>query len=223
MLELFAGTRRMSDTFEKKGFQTFTIELDKNFPRIDLYEDILNVSSDDIISLFGKPDIIWASPVCTSYSVAAISKHRRKELNGSLTPISEYAKYSDKMVNHTLKLIRELNPVYFYIENPRAALRKMDFMQGIPRHTVTYCQYGESYMKPTDIFSNHPNPQFKPPCKQGYPCHESAPRGSQTGVQRLKNKVEKAKLPILLCEHIANISCPPWENPNVFTQLSFFN
>jgi hypothetical protein len=205
MLELFAGTRVMADAFEKRDCEVFTIEIDESFPNISLYENILNVEADDILRLFGRPDFIWASPVCTSYSVAAISKHRRREPNGSLTPISEYAIYSDRMTKHTLKLIKELNPKYFFIENPRAALRKMDFMQDLPRHTITYCQYGESYMKPTDIWTSHPNPRFKPHCKMGDPCHEAAPRGSQTGVQRLKNKVDKARLPIQLCEHIANI------------------
>lgn len=205
MLELFAGTRRMADTFEKHGFETFTLEIEKSFPRIDLYEDIMNVTSEDILERFGQPTVIWASPVCTTYSVAAISKHRKKEPDGSLSPVTEYAKYCDAMVKHTLKLIEELKPTYFFIENPMGALRKMDFMKHLPRYHITYCQFGEPYMKPTDIFTNHPAPNFPPACYKGAPCHESAPRGSQTGVQRLKNKVDKAKLPFLLCEHIAKI------------------
>jgi hypothetical protein len=205
MLELFAGTRRMADTFEKHGCEVFTVEIDRSFPRISLYEDIMNVTSKDILRLFGKPNFIWASPVCTSYSVAAISKHRRKTESGSLEPISEYARFSDEMVKHTLNIIKELDPTFWFIENPRAALRKMEFMKDLPRHTITYCTYGESYMKPTDIWTNHPNPRFNPICKNGDPCHESAPRGSQSGIQRIKSKVDKAKIPIQLCEHIANI------------------
>ena len=102
-------------------------------------------------------------------------------------------------------MIRELQPKYYFIENPRGALRKMDFMQGIPRYTITYCQYGERRMKPTDIWTNHPHPDFKPPCKNGDPCHDKAPRGSKTGTQGLKNKIEKARIPDLLCEHIVKI------------------
>ena len=60
-------------------------------------------------------------------------------------------------------------------------------------------------MKPTDIFTNHPNPQFKPMCKNGDSCHESAPRGSSTGTQGLKNKKERARIPTKLCEHIVDI------------------
>ncbi len=206
MLELFAGTRRMSDAFEKEGFETFSIEIDTDFPRISLYADIMNLTAEKIINLFGVPTIIWASPVCTTYSVAAISKHRKKEPNGNLTPQTEFAKHCDEMVKHTLQLIAELQPKYFFIENPMGGLRKMDFMQGIPRYQITYCQYGESYMKPTDIFTNHPAPKFRPPCNKGDSCHESAPRGRRTGVQRLRISKDKAKLPLLLCEHISKIS-----------------
>jgi hypothetical protein len=214
MLELFAGTRRMADAFEKHGFETFTIEIDTSFPRIDWHEDILKITAEDIIARFGRPNIIWASPVCTTYSVAAISTHRRKEPSGTLTPITDKARHGDAMVKHTLKLLEDLQPDYFFIENPMGGLRSMDFMQGIPRHLVTYCQYGESYQKPTDIWTNHPEPKFKPPCKRGMPCHESAPRGSQTGVQRLKNSMEKAKIPLLLCDHIAKISLEPYNKSN---------
>jgi hypothetical protein len=80
-------------------------------------------------------------------------------------------------------------------------MRKMEFMK-FPMYTVTYCQYGDKRMKPTDIWTNHPNPKFKPQCKRGMPCHEAAPRGSQTGTQGLENAIEKAKIPRDLCQHI---------------------
>lgn len=172
---------------------------------IDLYADVLTVTAAQIIEIFGKPDVIWCSPDCTTYSVAAISKHRRKEANGNLTAVSEYAKFCDTVNAHVVELIKELNPRFWFIENPVGGLRKMDFMQDLPRYTVTYCQYGERRQKPTDIWTNHPCPDFKPPCKRGSPCHEAAPRGSQTGTQALKNAVEKARIPVMLCEHIVEI------------------
>lgn len=81
----------------------------------------------------------------------------------------------------------------------------MSWMQGLPRYTTTYCQYLDVRQKPTDIWTNHPNPMFKPPCKRGSPCHQAAPRGSQTGTQGLKNSIEKGKIPKQLCEHIVDI------------------
>lgn len=207
VLELFAGTRSISKAFEKKGHKVYSIEWNKDFENIDLYEDINNVSAKDIIKLCGGvPDVIWASPDCTTYSVAAISHHRKKNNEtGNLDAVSEYAKFCDNTNKHVLDLIEELKPKYYFLENPRGGLRKMDFMKGLYRYTITYCQYGDTRMKPTDIWTNHPNPKFKPMCKNGDKCHTPAPRGSRTGTQGLKNAKERSVIPLQLCEHIVNI------------------
>lgn len=142
VLELFAGTRSIGKAFEAHGHEVFSIEWDKSFSDIDWYADIMTVTAEDILERFGRPDVIWASPDCTTYSVAAISKHRRKEANGNLRPMTEYATFCDMVNAHVVELIRDLKPRYWFIENPVGGLRKMDFMQDLPRHTVTYCQYG---------------------------------------------------------------------------------
>lgn len=205
VLELFAGTRSIGKAFERKGHEVFSVEWDRHFDNIDLYSDIGQLTSSEVLTLFERPDIIWASPDCTSYSIAAISHHRRREEDGNLAPVSEYAQFCDRVNIHVLDLIKELNPQFWFIENPRGGLRKMRFMQGLPRYTVTYCQYGDSRMKPTDIFTNHPDPQFKPPCHNGDPCHIPAPRGAKTGTQGLKGHVERARIPDALCDHIVEI------------------
>lgn len=84
-------------------------------------------------------------------------------------------------------------------------MRAQPWMAGIPRYTVTYCQYGFRYMKPTDIWTNHPAPRFRPPCRNGDPCHESAPRGSKTGLQGVNGKTARAVIPPEFCEHIVEI------------------
>ncbi len=147
VLELFAGTRSIGIEFEKRGHEVFSVDWDKDFKNIDLYTDINDLTAEKVFDLFGKPDIVWASPDCTTYSVAAISRHRRREKTGDLTPISDYAKFCDATNIHVLQLIRELAPKCFFIENPRGGLRKMEFMQGIPRYTVTYCQYNDPYVQ----------------------------------------------------------------------------
>lgn len=207
VLELFAGTRSIGKAFEAAGHKVISIDWDKKFKDIDLYADIGTLTASQIIELCGgrAPDIIWASPDCTTYSIAAISHHRTKEANGNLAPKSDYAKRCDEINAHVIELIKELKPKYYFIENPRGGMRKMWFIQGMPRYTVTYCQYGDSRQKPTDIWTNHPSPNFKPPCKPGSPCHTAAPRGSKTGTQGLKNKTERAIIPQELCEHIVSI------------------
>lgn len=206
VLELFAGTRSIGKAFEARGHEVFSIDWDEKFEDIDLCVDIMNITAADIWSKFGKPDVIWASPDCTTYSVAAISKHRRKNLEtGELDPISDYAVFCDKVNLHVMELIRGLDPKYYFIENPRSGMRKMSWTQELPRYTVTYCQYGDKRMKPTDIWTNHPNPKFKPPCKNGDPCHEPAPRGARTGTQGRKGSVDRSRIPEQLCHHIVDI------------------
>lgn len=205
VLELFAGTRSIGKAFEKHGHEVYSIEWNKDFENIDWYEDIGKITAQDIIDRFGHPDVIWASPDCTSYSLAAISHHRVKNKEtGNLDPITDYAKFCDKVNAHVIDLIHELNPKYFFIENPRGGLCNMTFMQGIPKYLVTYCQYGDTRMKPTHIFTNYPNPQFKH-CKNGDPCHEKAPRGSRTGTQGIKGSVNRSRIPDKLCEYIVEL------------------
>ena len=206
VLELFAGTRSIGKAFEKKGHEVFSVEWDKDFPNIDLYADIGTVTAEEILTKFGRPDVIWASPDCTTFSVAAISKHRRKNpITGNLDPVTDYAKFCDRVDAHVVDLIKELKPDVYFIENPRGGMRKMDFVKGLPRYTVTYCKYGESRMKPTDIWTNHPDPKFIPPCKNGDPCHEPAPRGSRTGTQGIKGSRLRSVIPEMLCDHIVEI------------------
>ena len=205
VLELFAGTRSIGRAFEEKGHEVYSVEWDKQHPDIDWYVDISKITAEDILERFGRPDIIWASPDCTTYSIAAISHHRIKTDDDRL-PKSEKAKLADYTNKNVLKLIEELKPKYYFIENPRGAMRKMSWMQDLPRYTVTYCQYGDNRMKPTDIWTNHPNPNFKPTCKNGDPCHQPAPRGSKTGTQGIKCRIDRSRIPKELCEHIVDIS-----------------
>jgi len=203
VLDLFAGTRSVADAFASRGHDVYTIEWDKRHSRIDWYADIMKIEAKDILERFGQPDVIWASPPCEKFSVAAIGKHWIK---GTDLPKTEDTKKALELLEHTVHLIKELNPRFFFIENPRGKMRKMECMQDLPRYTVTYCQYGDARMKPTDIWTNHPSPQFKPHCSNGDSCHVAAPRGARTGTQGLANAVERGKIPALLCSHIVDIS-----------------
>ncbi len=164
-----------------------------------------SITAADIINRFGIPDVIWASPPCTSYSIAAISHHRTAEYDGNLAAKSEFAALSDRINKHMISLIQELNPKFWFIENPRGGLRKMRYMRMLQRFTVTYCQYGDTRMKPTDIWTNHSNPIFKAMCHNGDNCHEKAPRGSKTGTQGLKNAKDRSVIPPELCDHIVKM------------------
>lgn len=199
MVEFFAGSRSVGKVAESRGMNVFSIDY-KAFDGINLVKDIGELSVSDIPFL---PDFVWASPDCTTYTIAAISTHR-----DGVNPKSEYAVKCDQVNKHFLSMIARwlrANPeLIFFIENPRGMLRKMPFMQGFKRHTIWYCQYGDDRAKPTDIWTNSLTWQPKPVCKNGNTSchHQSAPRGSKTGTQGKKGSYERSKIPELLCVDI---------------------
>ena len=198
VLELFAGSRSFSKVAEEMGMETFTSDF-KDFNNIDYVVDIIDFVP---MKVPFKPDIIWASPPCTTFSIASCGHHWNKDK----TPKTKECEKGIKIVKTTLKIIDWFKPKYFFIENPRGLLRKMDFISSYNRDTVTYCQYGDTRMKPTDIWHNNINWKPRPMCKNGMPCHESAPRGSKTGTQGLKGNYERSIVPYELCKEILN-SC----------------
>ena len=199
IVELFAGSRSVGKEAENMGMGVFSVDWQK-FDGINLSIDIEFLTDDDLPF---APDMVWASPDCTTYSIAAISTHR----NGT-EPKSEYAKKCDRVNTNFISVINRMllkNPnMVFFIENPRGMLRKMPFMQGFKRHTVWYCTYGDTRAKPTDIWTNSKTWIPRPPCHNGNKnCHhESAPRGSKTGTQGKKGSFDRSKIPAQLCREI---------------------
>lgn len=199
ILELFAGSRSFGKVAEKYNHKVFSVDW-INYGKIDLVKDISLLTKSDIPFI---PDLIWASPDCTTYSISAISHHR----NG-VKPKSDYAKQCDNTNKHFINLIKEyieINPnMVFFIENPRGMLRKMPFMQQFTRYTIWYCQYGDDRAKPTDIWTNSKTWIPRPICHNGNKnCHhQKAPRGSKTGTQGRKGSYNRSKIPEELCKEI---------------------
>jgi site-specific DNA-cytosine methylase len=181
-LELFCGTKSFSKIAQSRGHDTFTIDFNAGF-NPDLATDIEKLTINDLPEKFRHPDIIWASPPCTCFSVMVISKNWTKDEHGNPQPIREETKQGMRLAQKTMELIKELKPKYYFVENPRAMLRKMSFMQGWPKSTVTYCQYGLEYQKATDIWNNCYEWKPRPVCSPMSPCHVRAPRGSKYGLQ----------------------------------------
>ena len=199
ILELFAGSRSIGKVGDKLGMNVFSVDWEK-YEDIDLCIDVAKLKKEDIPFV---PDFVWASPDCTTYSIAAISTHRN-----NTEPKSEYAKKCDTTNQHFISLIKEwleINPdMVFFIENPRGMLRKMPWMQEFKRHTIWYCQYGDERAKPTDIWTNSDKWVPKPVCHNGNKeCHHApAPRGSKTGTQGRKGSYERSKIPEKLCYEV---------------------
>jgi len=207
VLELFAGSRSIGKVAESLGMEVFSVDWEQ-YEGINLSKDIGELTLNDVPFV---PDFIWASPDCTTYTIAAISHHR----NGT-EPKSEYAKKCDIVNQHFISLIKEwlkINPnMVFFIENPRGMLRKMPWMQEFTRHTIWYCVYGDERAKPTDIWTNSNTWIPRPVCKNGNTeCHhQPAPRGSKTGTQGRKGSYERSKITQELCFEVLNTLLDDW-------------
>ena len=186
VLDLFSVTCSALNVFKEYGHEVLTVENDLDFTA-DMQVDILNIDIRALLEF--NPDVIWASPPCTAFSVASIGTHWK------YGNISDKAILGTRLLCKTIEIIMLCRPKYWFIENPRGMMRKLPIMDMVNKNTITYCQYGDTRMKPTDIWTNCEIWKSKPMCKNGDSCHVSAPRGSRTGTQGLKNATERSMIP----------------------------
>ena len=196
VLDLFSGTGGWSDPWVEAGHDVRRVELE------DKYDAAYHTDAGDVahvLSLLGgwKPDVIFASPPCNSFSTMSMGKMWTHEGE----PKHPTAVEGQRLVQATLRYIVELNPKWFVIENPRARLRSLPLLQGITRTNVWYCRFGEERAKPTDLWHRLPRElhlQLADPkyvCQNGNPDHIAAPRGSTTGTQGGFTREESYRIP----------------------------
>ncbi len=208
VLELFSGTASFSNVFKAAGHEVLTLD---NNPRFnpDYCMSILDFSP-EMLPPGWKPSVIWASPPCPCFSVMRISAY----WDSVGRPKNHKTFMALAMVKKALEIISDLKPEYWFLENPVGMLRKQYFMKEHIRKTVTYCQYGERYQKPTDIFTNAAGWIPKKKCNIGDSCHEHSPRGSAGGVQNwdfgegplnyAEASIRRAVVPEELCIELYN-------------------
>lgn len=177
VLDLFAGLGGWSSPFAERGHEVVTVDNDPRFG-CTYTADILEWESE------GEFDIVLASPPCESFSILTIPK---RWLPGYV-PKDHNALAAIALVERTVSIIENLEPAFWIVENPRAMLRKVEWQRSIMSHferrTVTYCQYGSPWRKPTDLWGGFPpSLELRRMCRNGDACHIAAARGSRTGVQ----------------------------------------
>jgi hypothetical protein len=211
--DFFSGLHSWTNVYDLDNVNLFSID---NNPEYELdttlIKDFLDLTANHVLDYFDgkKPHVIYASPPCTTFSVASIGHHWTGGSKAYI-PKTEASKKGLEIVKHLNTLILELNPDLVFIENPRGILRKLNLFGSIPGiqlHTIWQCQYGYIHgikrAKPTDIWTNSKKWKPRPVCKNGsLECdHVRAPRGAKTGTQGLPNNQIRSLIPFELCSEI---------------------
>lgn len=207
VVDLFCGEGATSEiggwssAFRARGHEVITSDFDPVYGA-DITIDIRELRPE---MLPWQPDIVLASPPCQGFSIARLGANwdsplpkamvqRYPHLNRPL-PKTPKAILGVELVEATRRFIEECGTRFFVIENPVGKLRKHPIMGDLDRRTVTYCQYGRDFMKPTDLWGGFPpSLVLRPRCHNNDPCHVASPRGSQTGTQG-RTRLESTHVP----------------------------
>lgn len=200
ILELFSGSATFSHIAKERGHETKTLDFNPDY-KADYCTDITSWNAKAELGDY-RPDVVWASPDCTNFSVAQ-GKHLKEKWDENYLPKTQEARKSVEMVKATLNIIKEIEPKRFFIENPRGLLRLMPFMPKSVK-TITYCSYGAKAQKPTHIWTDSTwiwKARTKCTATKNT-CHPT--RHDKDSIRNMggKKKFERAILPVELCREI---------------------
>ena len=199
-VEFFSGTQSFSKIARERGHETVCIDNNQRFPNTIMFNMLWKLTP-EIEKLIEEADVIWMSPPCTAFSIAAGSTHWTVDHKHK----TEQAVLGKRLLDICWKIAESCikNKKIFFIENPRARARW--FLPVDCRNTIWYCKYGDTRAKPTDIWTNLKG--WKPQICHNYSkeqiqgtmpkhCHhEEARRGSKTGTQGLDGNKERSEVP----------------------------
>lgn len=165
--ELFAGSCSLSNALKSKGVQCTSIDIRKRkgVCEPDLRLDIQKVSSSLLMGIYPnlKVNFMWLGLPCDIWSYASGGFH----LDAEFKPKTQKAFEHIQLLNKCQALINEINPVIFFIENPRGKLRHYPpFIEWLKNNQafelqLTMSSYGFPTTKPTSIFTNASGLKFK--------------------------------------------------------------
>jgi hypothetical protein len=161
LLELFCGTKSVGKVFESAGYEVVSLDYESRFNATHI-EDILTWDYTQY-----PPDyfnVIWASPDCTTWSLATGGIYRIKsEIYGRGNKYQEGATLGNNMILRVIEILKYFKAGAWFIENPRGLLVHFppfkDFLKEVNGNNtlVYYANYNNwGFPKPTHIWSNLP-------------------------------------------------------------------
>jgi hypothetical protein len=175
LVELFAGSHSVSRCVKRRfrrGYDVHILSVDiDEASDPSIVADINTWRFKDDVDRFlqsRRPhDVVacWSSPPCTAFSRANTLGVR--DIHGGA-----------KNVKSGLRVIRHMQPDFWFMENPVGLLKEQPFMRRLDKHinTCSYCRYGRRlYRKNTNIWSNAP--LVLKTCSKESPCSSQREHG----------------------------------------------
>ena len=214
LVELFAGSCQVSRIFREHGYSVDCWENDRKVVKKAQIEGLKTRDVHDFPTEtypHASVKVLWASPPCHFFSNLSWRHYFTKTGRGEYTPNAKGEKGLEN-VRQTLRVIRALQPTYWFVENSRNILRHLidDLfeqegfeVEGVVRRTITYCSYGGKTQKPTDIWTNLESWKPKPTCRQTG-CHVSLMNVSydKKGIKRYNLPTRQAYLMGIIPERL---------------------
>jgi len=158
ILELFCGTKSVGQVFEQNNYEVISLDYNPKFNATHT-EDILTWNYQQYPS--GYFDVIWASPDCTTWSIATSGKYRTKaNIWGLQNEHQPKTIIGHNMVLRVIEILTYFKPNVWFIENPRGLLQHFPPLKRFVDEEdgnmtlVYYANYNWGFPKPTNIWSN---------------------------------------------------------------------
>lgn len=216
LLELFCGTKSVGKIFEKDGYEVISLDYNKKFDATHT-EDILTWD----YTQYPKDyfNVIWASPDCTTFSIATGGKYRTKEnIYGLENQHQSKATLANNMILKVIEILKYFDCGAWFIENPRGLLKWFPPLQEFIKEVngnmtlVYYANYKWGFPKPTNIWSNLPlweNEKMPVMNEDSYIIkfsnYRNRPVRYYKDYNRKKNTEERSKIPPDLIERLKGL------------------
>ena len=116
LLELFCGTKSVGKIFEEAGYEVVSLDYNPSFDATHTC-DILTWNYTTYAPDYF--DVIWASPDCTTWSLATGGKYRLKSsIYGLNNERQDKATIGNNMVLKVIEILKYFQPNSWFIENP---------------------------------------------------------------------------------------------------------
>jgi hypothetical protein len=135
IVSLFDHTGQWPAPYKEAGYNVIQVDIRDGW-------DVLDIEAQELEEAIGEIHGVLAAPPCTDFSSSGAQYWPMKDKDGRTA-------HSVRLVDHTLDLIEQWNPVWWALENPVGRLAKVVPRIGKWKYSFNPCDFGDPYTKRT--------------------------------------------------------------------------